>query len=135
MLRAGISSLPSREDIMRRTVQLLAGIALLGGCGGEKIPTETTAHLQPQALASRGFGSAVEQNLARLRQATAPFQRFEVARDAGWGTKITNCMTDAGGAGGMGFHYGNTDLFDASVSVDRPELLLYEPEKNGRLRL
>jgi len=134
MFRAGKSSLLSDEGTMRRTVQLIAGIALLGGCS-EKIPTESTAHLQPQALASRGFGSAVEQDLATLRQATAAFQRFEVARDAGWGAKITNCMTDPLGAGGMGFHYGNTDLFDGSVSVDKPELLLYEPEKNGRLRL
>ena len=35
----------------------------------------------------------------------------------------------------MGFHYGNTDLINGSVSVDKPELLLYEPEQNGRLRL
>jgi len=35
----------------------------------------------------------------------------------------------------MGFHYGNPNLIDESVRVDEPELLLYEPEKNGRLRL
>ena len=35
----------------------------------------------------------------------------------------------------MGFHYGNVGLIDGSVQVDQPELLLYEPEKNGRLRL
>jgi hypothetical protein len=35
----------------------------------------------------------------------------------------------------MGFHYGNVGLIDGSVQVDQPELLLYEPEKNGQLRL
>jgi hypothetical protein len=35
----------------------------------------------------------------------------------------------------MGFHYGNVGLMDGSVQADEPELLLYEPEKNGRLRL
>jgi hypothetical protein len=35
----------------------------------------------------------------------------------------------------MGFHFGNTKLFDGSVRVDEPELLLYEPEQNGRMRL
>jgi hypothetical protein len=66
---------------------------------------------------------------------TAPFHSFGKAKAAGWLTKITDCMTDPNGAGGMGFHYGNTDLINGTVSVDKPELLLYEPEKDGRLRL
>lgn len=120
---------------MKRTVQLLAGIALLSGCGGEQIPTGTTAQLQPQAAASRSFGAAVEKDLATLRRVTAPFHDFTKATAAGWSAQITSCMTDPNGAGGMGFHYGNLGLIDGSVSVDEPELLLYEPEKNGRLRL
>jgi hypothetical protein len=35
----------------------------------------------------------------------------------------------------MGFHYGNTALIDGTARVDQPELLLYEPEKNGELGL
>ena len=35
----------------------------------------------------------------------------------------------------MGFHYGNVGLINGSASVDKPQLLLYEPEQNGRLRL
>jgi hypothetical protein len=120
---------------MRRTVQLLAGIALLGGCRGEQLPTATTASLQSQAAANESFGADVNKDLATLRQVTAPFQQFERATAAGWSAQITGCMTDPGGAGGMGFHYGNGGLIDGSVSVDKPELLLYEPEKNGRLRL
>jgi len=120
---------------MKRTAQLLVGIALLGGCSGEQIPTATTAQIKPQPAMSRSFGADVEKDLATLRRVTAAFQRFEVAEHAGWATKITDCMTDPIGTGGMGFHYGNTDLINGSVSVDKPELLLYEPEKNGRLRL
>ena len=37
--------------------------------------------------------------------------------------------------GGMGFHYGNVGLIDGSVQVDQPELLLYQPLENGRLKL
>jgi hypothetical protein len=120
---------------MRRTAQLLAGIAILGGCRGEQIPTETTAGAQPQTAASQSFGADVNKDLAVLRQATAPFHEFATATAAGWSAKITGCMTDANGAGGMGFHYGNVGLIDGSVQVDQPELLLYEPEKNGQLRL
>ena len=126
---------------MRQTAQLLAGIALLAACS-EPIPTDTTAHLQPQASASRTPGtsgpneaSSVPKELAALRRVTARFHRFETATAAGWSAQITPCMTDPGGAGGMGFHYGNISLFNGTVQVDKPELLLYEPEKNGRLRL
>jgi hypothetical protein len=39
------------------------------------------------------------------------------------------------GAGGMGFHYGDTNLIDSTVEEFAPELLLFEPQKNGKLRL
>ena len=125
-----------------RRIALVAGIALLGGCG-EKAPTETVvAQVQPQAVASRESndgeddGSAsLRRDLATLRRVTAPFHNFSKAVADGWSTKITDCMADPNGAGGMGFHYGNTGLINATVSVDKPELLLYEPDKHGRLRL
>ena len=125
---------------MTRTAQLLAGIALLGGCRGERMPTEATADVQPQAVASRASGEAednatLQKDLATLRRVTAPFHSFDKAAAAGWSAQITPCMTDPAGAGGMGFHYGNVALIDGTARVDEPELLLYEPEKNGRLRL
>jgi hypothetical protein len=121
---------------MRRSAQLLGGIALLCGCRGEQTPTGTTASIQWQAgVVSEALGAGVEKDLSTLRQVTARFHDFETATAAGWSAQITPCMTDPDGAGGMGFHYGNVGLIDGSVSVDKPELLLYEPEKNSRLRL
>jgi hypothetical protein len=122
---------------MRRLAQLLAGIALLSGCGGDPTATPTAADIQSRAVTASqaSLGAAVNRDLTALRRATAPFHRFAAAGAAGWSTQITPCMTDPAGAGGMGFHYGNTALIDGSVSVDQPELLLYQPEKNGRLRL
>jgi hypothetical protein len=120
---------------MRRTAPLLVGIALLGGCGSQPVPTETTAQLQPRSGASLASASAVNQELAALRRVTATFHNFQTAAAAGWSAQITSCMTDPAGAGGMGFHYGNPALIDGSARVEEPELLLYEPEQNGRLRL
>jgi hypothetical protein len=129
---------------MRRAAQLLAGIALLGGCGGEQLPTQSTVDVQTHAAATRGAGAegtesegstALRRDLATLRRVTAPFHSFEKAVAAGWSAEITPCMTDPGGAGGMGYHYGNTSLIDGSVRVDEPELLLYEPQRSGHLRL
>jgi hypothetical protein len=118
---------------MTRTVALLAVIAFLGGCGGEQTgtPTETTAQLQPQAVGSAA--AAVNEDLATLRQVTAAFHDFAAASAAGWSAQITPCMESP--EGGMGFHYGNVGLIDGTARVDQPELLLYEPESNGRLRL
>jgi hypothetical protein len=120
---------------MRRTVQLLAGIAILGGCRGEQTLTEAVTRGQLRADASQSFGASVNKDLATLRQVTAPFHSFDAASHAGWSAAITACMTDPNGAGAMGFHYGNVGLIDGVARVDEPELLLYEPEQNGRLRL
>jgi hypothetical protein len=122
---------------MKQTAMLLASIALLAACGGDPTSATSAAELQSSATATgeASLGSTVNRELATLRRVTAPFHDSANATAAGWSTKITSCMTDPGGAGGMGFHYGNTNLIDGTASVDKPQLLLYEPEKNGRLRL
>ena len=76
----------------------------------------------------------VERRIADLRQLTAPFHAFETAVDAGWGMPIPGCFSDPV-LGGMGHHYGNAALIDGRVDELEPELLVYEPQKNGRLRL
>jgi hypothetical protein len=119
---------------MKRTALLLAGIALMAGCGGDPAAGPVATDLLPPA-AIEGANAAVNKDLATLRQVTAKFHDFETASHAGWSAQITPCMTDPAGAGGMGFHYGNIGLIDGSARVNEPELLLYEPEKNGRLRL
>jgi len=58
---------------------------------------------------------------------------LHTAMAAGWSAQITGCMVSA--AGGMGFHYGNPAYIDGIVRVDQPELLLYEPEEDGGMRL
>ncbi|MDQ6611287.1 MAG: hypothetical protein M3Y64_02550, partial [Gemmatimonadota bacterium] len=68
-----------------------------------------------------------------MRGATTSYQSFQSAAADGWSAKITACM--ANGTGGMGFHYGKTALMDGVVRVEEPELLLYEPDQNGKLNL
>jgi hypothetical protein len=93
--------------------------------GGESAPVS----------ASR-VDAAPESNsaLTALRQGTARFQRFEAAKAAGYSTQITPCWAHHS-SGAMGYHYGNTSLFDANVDLLAPEVLMYEPQKGGHLKL
>jgi hypothetical protein len=121
--------------MMKRTAFVLTAIAVAGAGACDREPTSNTpAAVPPSAASYQRTTASVAQDLATLRRVTAPFHRFETAVAAGWSVQITPCMSDPN-AGGMGFHYGNVGLIDGSVQVDQPELLLYEPEKNGRLRL
>ena len=79
-------------------------------------------------------------DLARLRRATAPFHNFAMAEDAEYDILVAHPITgatclDHPTDGGMGRHYLNLGLVDAEVSVTEPEVLIYEPMANGKLRL
>jgi hypothetical protein len=69
---------------------------------------------------------------------TKAFHRVSVAKEAGYGLLTDKdgiaCIDDP--AGGMGIHYANINLVgDPEVSASTPEVLVYEPQADGRLRL
>ena len=117
---------------MRRTAPLLAAIILLGGCDGEPTITDPTADMQPLAATSQ-MSASEQQDLAALRAATASFHRIEVAKAAGYDVQFpAGCFSSP--AGGMGFHYLNGSKV-GTLSVTEPQLAMYEPRKDGSLRL
>ena len=105
---------------------------------------------QPAALAPEGvatthapatLSASTASQIAQLRRLVAPFHDFQTASDAGWSAPITPCLVagdlpSTPGSGAMGFHYGNLAYIQDGGVVDllQPELLLYEPEQNGKLR-
>ena len=121
---------------MRRTSLLFVGMTLLGGCVD---PAPTSTRFLPQSAPSLSSAAAAEnRDLATLRAATAGFHQYEVAKNAGYTFLFMNmCMEDQSPArlGGMGKHYVNPALLDASVDVGNPEALLYEAGPNGQLNL
>ncbi len=126
---------------MRRAVHVFVGMALLSACDGEHAPTAASARVRSSVSEVRssdrgGFDrSRLREDLETIRRVTARFHDIDVASHAGWSTEITNCLLDTGGVGGMGFHFGNTALIDGTAHVDKPQLLLYEPDETGRQRL
>jgi len=120
----------------RCAASALAGItaAIVFGCAEPASPADQADASSPRGFAGREV-AGVGDLLAQLRSATARFHEDTLAaRNAGYTVQLTGCMTDPT-RGGMGFHYGNPSLIDATVNVREPEVLLYEPEKNGRYRL
>jgi hypothetical protein len=86
----------------------------------------------------QGAGPAPEREtlqwqIAELRHATARFHRVSVALEEGY-APFGGCFSDP--AGGMGFHYANAELIeDPAVDPLHPELLMYERQQDGSLRL
>lgn len=127
----------------------LSALLMLGACD-QPIAAPTANPQAPTASASfnrlrdgasadfdhdrDGRSAKVNLELAELRRLTAPFHNIENAEAAGWNVQLTGCMENPP-EGGMGYHYANTAYIDGTATVRKPQLLLYEPQKNGRMRL
>ncbi len=101
-------------------------LALVAGLG----LTLVAAHAGPATASA---------DLAVARDATAPFHRLDAAEDAGYGlfTDLAGiACIDKPGVGTMGVHYVNlAEVLDPEEDAATPEALVYEPTKNGRMRL
>ena len=110
--------------------------AILLAC--EDHPATLAPDASPAAVA---ISASTASQIAALRRLVAPFHDFETASHAGWSTPITPCLVagdlpSTPGTGAMGVHFGNLAYIQDGGVVDllQPELLLYEPQKNGKLR-
>ena len=99
-------------------------------------------------LAVVALGAGGKASLSDARAATAEFHDFAAAGDAGYTARVADlagitCIDSPAGA--MGVHYLNPSLIPElvdpnfagmpSVNAATPELLVYEPGSNGKLRL
>ena len=113
-------------------------ILIPAACDSTPLPTDVSgqtasgAELDSQLAASY---AGISQDLAAVRSATASFHNFDKADAAGYGFELTPCAEQLPD-GAQGFHYANLALIgDGTVSLLEPELLTYEPQASGRLRL
>ena len=122
-----------------RRFALAAGAALLAA-GAPDAATGPGAGPAVTHEAGAPAGGPLEHPaLAAVRGATAKYHRVEVALADGY-VNTGECV--ASPAGGMGVHFVNPALMgapvpggDAVVDPLRPEVLVYEPQGNGRYRL
>lgn len=131
---------------------LVVPVALLMGCSPQPTAVESTVAAPEvptraeRSSTSEGWeevrtgpahagpdGRVVREWLHEVRRVTRHFHRIDRAVEAGYDVPLTGCMESPDG--GMGFHYGNGALIDGVAEASQPEVLLYEPLPNGRLRL
>jgi len=106
-----------------------------------------TATLVALLLGSLTLGSvsahgdpAERRDLARAWAGTLRFQSTRQAEKAGYGpfpagVPLNECITNPAGPGAMGFHWINGDLLTTDLDPARPQVLVYAPERHGRLDL
>lgn len=115
------------------------------------LPVLLLALMVPLALAGIAIAdSGGRSDAAKAQSATAKYHDLDAALAAGYGelpaiqstskVQATNgCASSTDGLGAMGVHYihPNPDgsPFDDKVDAQNPEVLVYEPRANGKMKL
>ena len=123
----------------RAGAHVLGALALAAAlaCGDPADPVGAVAAERLDAAAINAQVAAlpapVNADLARLRATVARLHDFEEIQ-ARWSVRLDPCFES--GDGGMGLHMINPDYMGdaAVVRADQPEALLFEQQKNGRMR-
>lgn len=69
-----------------------------------------------------------------LNASLAPYTSLALAKQAGYSTMLTDCMSN-GDLGAMGVHWAKVDLLDATTDPLQPEVLIYEPGTGGEMSI
>ncbi|HVF39456.1 MAG TPA: hypothetical protein VM939_06100 [Gemmatimonadaceae bacterium] len=112
---------------------VLAGLAT--GCDSPAAPLLPPPSDANFTLRTDRAAASEAQLFATIRAVTAKYHNVEAAIAAGYVNDEFGCVSDPT-LGAMGVHYINFDI-DADPSIDplTPELLVYEPGKDGKLKL
>jgi hypothetical protein len=129
----------SRASRLRRSVRLalLPLAAVVAGCGADQFASASRPETDAApAAAAHDHGAGHEMSStdrATAMLATAGFQDVATAEAGGYGSSIDTlgCFQDPT-KGGMGLHYINPDLLDATLDPTKPEALVYELGLDGQ---
>jgi hypothetical protein len=112
--------------------------------GARATTPAASGHAMAEHHMAIGDLADVEDELAQVRGATARFHDLDAARDAGYelgwvngsGVRIITGCVASPTAGAMGYHYFNAKLMaDLTTDILQPEVLVYAPGENGKLKL
>ncbi|EAR15958.1 hypothetical protein [Robiginitalea biformata] len=110
---------------------LAAAVFLLLASGCSKPETGEDATLS--AVSAKTKVETLDSQLKQARKAAMRFHSFQQAVKHGYADPYP--FNPSPYVPNMGFHYINVGLMDGTFEVDRPEILLYVPNKQGKLKL
>ena len=109
-------------------------IAVLGAACDQAASTEPVDHSQHSAVVLTTPSAAVGSGLAKeVHALSARFHSTVQAEKAGYVTDPF-CVA-VPGVGGMGHHWVKNSLVDPVFDATQPEVMLYAPDKHGKLKL
>jgi hypothetical protein len=120
---------------MIRSSRWIAGVlpAMLVFACAAVAQTNATVTSQTPGVLPSGLGEPIDRDVAKIREATAKFQTSKAAEAAGY--KLATGCVEHQPAGAMGYHFNNEALFDATLDVEHPEVLVYEKRPDGSFQL
>jgi len=124
-----------KNRIITLSAVAVSAVSAVSACsdGPATAPGHSSHDVQPRNSAS--VVALNNRDLALIRQATSPYLQINSALVDGF-QQMSPCVSSQLGRGGMGFHYGiPARMFDDVIDPANPELLNYEPQKDGSMRL
>ena len=112
------------------------GCAVLGGlaiAGTWNAPVAAQGSHASHQQGSSGQKDRAGALVRAVREATERYRDPAVADADGY--KLMFGCVSGSDSGAMGLHYVNASLLDAELDPQRPEIVIYEPLPDGRLRL
>jgi len=126
-----------KKSLLLPTVAVLS-LIMIAACSKDTLDdVESAARAKPvdqEEVVAKNGHFARNQLLAQVSRATAKYQRVEVAIEDGY-LEASHCVYNEELGAGMGYHFVNSDLVDPFFDPLKPEALLYERDKNGKLKL
>jgi hypothetical protein len=127
-----------REVAARVTVALIAVTTAVAAQGvRDQPPAAKPATMamaaDPPPILPTGLGAAIDRDVEKLRAATERFKGSNVAIAEGYVAEDRCIEHQPHGA--MGYHFNNRGLRDATLDLEKPEVLVYEKLPDGTFRL
>src|SRR5688500_12264993 len=120
---------------MRNLGIVVAATLVITACGGGKDDSRGGDYISAPHVMSARSTPGMERLIAAARAATARYHNVEAAVADGYIPDGFGCISEPG-VGAMGEHYINLQIdADPAIDLTKPELLLYEPGKDGKLVL
>ena len=120
--------------IRRFATHSIAGVLLLMSCSSSPVMAQSDHSHAAAAHASANQKAKASALVKVVRDATERFHDVAVAENEGYFLQF-GCVSGSD-YGAMGMHFVNMPLvMDGELDATRPEIILYEPQRNGSLQL